>query len=142
MRYFLRAESFYNVATYVEGHRIEAGATQTPLHEQSHGESFIDLALNRFGPNGLYILDEPESALSTRNCLTLLRRVHELVAEGSQFVIATHSPIVLAYPDALIYECGPGGVEPIAYDDADPVRLTRAFLDDPRRFVERLIAEE
>ena len=145
--FFLRAESMFTAATYLESLPREAGDPLAAyggrsLHEQSHGESFLAIVVHRFGPDGLYLLDEPESALSTRNCLTLLRRVHELVAEGSQFVIATHSPIVLAYPDALIYECGPGGVEPIAYDDADPVRLTRAFLGDPRRFVERLVAEE
>ncbi len=112
------------------------------LHEQSHGESFLAVLLNRFGPDGLYLLDEPEAALSTQNCLTFLRRVHELVSDGSQFVVATHSPIVLAYPGALIYECGPAGVEPIAYDDAEPVRLMRGFLDAPERFVQRLFADD
>ena len=72
----------------------------TPLHEQSHGESFLAVLLNRFGPDGFYVMDEPEAALSAQNCLTCLRRIHELVRAGSQFVIATHSPIVLAYPDA------------------------------------------
>jgi len=97
--------------------------------------------LNRFGPNGLYLLDEPEAALSTQNCLTCLRRVHELVLEGSQFIVATHSPLVLAYPGATIYACGELGLEPVAYEDAEPVRLTQSFLSARGRFLERLLAE-
>jgi len=141
--FFLRAESLFTNATYLEnlsdGLRSYGGRS---LHEQSHGESFLAVLINRFGPDGLYLLDEPEAALSTQNCLTFLRRVHELVRAGSQFVVATHSPIVLAYPGALIYECGPGGVEQIAYDEAEPVRLMRAFLDAPQRFVERLLEDD
>jgi predicted ATPase len=142
--FFLRAESLFTTATYLENLPRDPLAAYggRSLHEQSHGESFLAVLLNRFGPDGLYLLDEPEAALSTQNCLTFLRRMHELVRDGSQFVVATHSPIVLAYPAALIYECGPGGVEPIDYDDAEPVRLMRGFLDAPGRFVERLLAEE
>jgi predicted ATPase len=145
--FFLRAESLFTAATYLDGLPGPAARTLAPyggrsLHEQSHGESFLALLLHRFGPDGLYLLDEPEAALSTRNCLALLRRMHELVRDGSQFVVATHSPIVLAYPRALILECGPRGLEPIDYDDAAPVRLMRAFLDAPRRFVERLLDED
>jgi len=146
--FFLRAESLFTTATYLENLPPDsAGNPLDPyggrsLHEQSHGESFLAVLVHRFGPNGLYLLDEPEAALSTQNCLTFLRRMHQLVRDGSQFVVATHSPIVLAYPGALIYECGPGGVEPIDYDDAEPVRLMRGFLDAPERFVERLLAEE
>ncbi|HTN25424.1 MAG TPA: AAA family ATPase [Solirubrobacteraceae bacterium] len=142
--FFLRAESLYTNATYLEnlppppsGDRFEAYGGRS-LHEQSHGESFLAVLINRFGPDGLYLLDEPEAALSPQNCLTFLRRMDELVRAGSQFVVATHSPIVLAYPGALIYECGRAGVEPVAYDDAEPVRLMRAFLGAPDRFVERL----
>jgi predicted ATPase len=109
------------------------------LHEQSHGESFLAVILNRFGPNGLYLLDEPEAALSTQNCLTLLRRIHDLVTEGSQFVIATHSPLVLAYPGALILSCGEEGLQPIAYEDAEPVRLTESFLQARERFLKELL---
>ena len=97
------------------------------------------MLIDRFGPNGLYVLDEPEAALSTQNCLTLLRRVHELVEQGSQFVIATHSPLILAYPDATIVRCSAGGLEPVAYDDAEPVVLTRSFLDAPERFLRALM---
>src|SRR5438876_8553706 len=104
--YFLRAESFFNVATYLE--RLEDPGALAPyggrsLHEQSHGESFISLLKHRFGPGGLYILDEPEAALSLGGNLALMRRMHDLVGEGSQFVVSTHSPILLGYPDAKIY---------------------------------------
>jgi predicted ATPase len=111
------------------------------LHEQSHGESFLAVMTNRFGANGFYLLDEPEAALSTQNCLTCLRRIHELVSEGSQFIIATHSPIILAYPQATIYTFTASGVEEVGYEDAEPVRLTRAFLESRERFLERLFAD-
>jgi len=144
--FFLRAESLFTASTYLEQLPDRARSLDSyggrSLHEQSHGESFLAVVVHRFGPDGLYLLDEPEAALSTQNCLTLLRRIHELAQAGSQLVIATHSPIVLAYPDATIYECGPGGVEAVAYEQAEPVRLTRAFLADPGRFVEALTAEE
>ena len=139
--FFLRAESLFTVATYVDevaGPKHFGGRS---LHEQSHGESFLAVVVDRFGPGGLYVLDEPEAALSTQNCLTLLRRIHELVGQGSQFVIATHSPLVLAYPDALILRCSAGGLEPIAYDDAEPVVLTRSFLDAPARFLRALMED-
>jgi predicted ATPase len=141
--FFLRAESLFTAATYIES--LEEGALAPyggrSLHEQSHGESFLAVMLNRFGPDGFYLLDEPEAALSTQNCLTLLRRVHELVGAGSQFVIATHSPLVLAYPDATIYCCDDGGLEPVAYEDSEPVRLTQSFLAGRERFIAELFAE-
>jgi predicted ATPase len=143
--FFLRAESFFTAATYLEDVPPEdREAMLAPyggrsLHEQSHGESFLALVVNRFGPNGFYLLDEPEAALSTQNCLTLLRRIHELVVEGSQFVIATHSPIVLAYPEATILDCSETGVEAIDYEGAEPVRLTRSFLEARERFLHELL---
>jgi predicted ATPase len=97
--------------------------------------------LNRFGPEGLYFLDEPEAALSAQNCLTFLRRVDELVREGSQLVVATHSPIVLAYPDATIYGCDSDGVTRIAYDEAEAVRITKGFLETPERYLSRLFED-
>jgi predicted ATPase len=97
--------------------------------------------INRFGPNGFYLLDEPEAALSTQNCLTCLRRIHELVLDGSQFIIATHSPILLAYPDATIYACSEDGLGEVSYEDAEPVRLTQSFLGARERFLEALFAE-
>ncbi|HEV3001751.1 MAG TPA: AAA family ATPase [Solirubrobacteraceae bacterium] len=144
--FFLRAESLFTVATYIEelppgpdGVDPLAAYGGRSLHEQSHGESFLSVVVDRFGPEGLYVLDEPEAALSTQNCLTLVRRIHELVEAGSQFVIATHSPIVLAYPHATILHCGEHGLEPVAYDDAEPVALTRSFLDAPERFLRALM---
>jgi len=141
--WFLRAESIFTAATYMEELPDDALAAYggRSLHEQSHGESFLAIVVNRFGPDGLYVLDEPEAALSTQNCLTLVRRIHELTAAGSQFVVATHSPIVLAYPDALIYECSADGLDEIRYEAATPVRLTRAFLDSPERFLRDLLRE-
>jgi predicted ATPase len=144
--FFLRAESMFTAATYLENLPRERGDPLAPyggrsLHEQSHGESFLAVMINRFGPDGFYLLDEPEAALSTQNCLTCLRRIHELVSEGSQFVIATHSPIVLAYPDATIYSCEADGLEVVAYDDADPVRLTQSFLAAREHFLRELFAE-
>lgn len=142
--FFLRAESFFTAASYLEALPAEAGRSPLDayggrsLHEQSHGESFLAVMLNRFGPNGFYLLDEPEAALSPQNCLTLLRRLHELVEQGSQFVIATHSPIVLAYPEATIFNCGPQGLEKLDYEDTEPVRLTRAFLLARDNFLQKL----
>lgn len=142
--FFLRAESLFTAASYLEELGADALASYggRSLHEQSHGESFLAVMLNRFGPGGFYLLDEPEAALSSQSCLTLLRRVHELVTQGSQFVIATHSPIVLAYPGAKIYACGVDGVEAVAFDDAQPVRLTRSFLDAPERYLRALLSDD
>ena len=126
MRYFLRAESFYNVARNID--------------EMSHGESFLTLALERFLPDGVFVLDEPEAALSPQGCLSLLRRMRELALEGAQFVAATHSPILLAYPDAVIYELSERGIERVAYEDTDHYRVTRSFLDDPGAFLRHLFS--
>ena len=146
--FFLRAESLFTAATYLEslpaspsGADPLAAYGGRSLHEQSHGESFLAVLVNRLGPDGLYLFDEPEAALSAQNCLTCLRRIHELVQAGSQFIIATHSPLVLAYPDATIYACDGDGLEPVAYEDCDPVRLTERFLGDRERFVERLLGD-
>jgi predicted ATPase len=147
--FFLRAESLFTAATYLEGLRAEREPGPSPLdayggvslHEQSHGESFLAVMLHRFGPGGLYVMDEPEAALSTQNCLTCLRRIHELVRAGSQFVIATHSPIVLAYPEATIYACDTDGLTATAFEDAEPVRLTERFLAARERFLAELLAD-
>jgi predicted ATPase len=142
--FFLRAESFFNVASQVDelGGEILNAYGGTSLHEQSHGESFIALATNRFGPNGLYFLDEPEAALSPRGQLALLRRMHDLVREGGQFVVATHSPILLAYPGATIYRLDEDGVAATPYDATEQVELTRSFLEDPQRFLRHLLADD
>jgi predicted ATPase len=139
--YFLRAESFYNVATEIDriGGGIHASYGGKSLHERSHGESFIDLMTHRFGGRGLYVLDEPEAALSVRGCLVVLRRMQELVDEGSQFIIATHSPILLAAPRAQILEITDGVIDEVSYDAAEPVALTRNFLSEPDRFLRHLL---
>jgi predicted ATPase len=144
--FFLRAESFFTAATYLEELPPDSGDPLksyggVSLHQQSHGESFLAVMLNRFGPRGLYLLDEPEAALSSQNCLTCLRRIHELVLQDSQFIIATHSPIILAYPDATIYACRSHGIEQIAYDDAELVQLTRSFLEAPERYLRQLFSD-
>jgi predicted ATPase len=139
--YFLRAESFYNVATHVE----ELGVTgygDVPLHEQSHGESFLSLVLNRFFGRGLYVLDEPEAALSVGGQLALMARMHELVEDGSQFIVSTHSPILLGYPGARIYVLTDEGIEQRAYRDTEQYELTRSFLGDRERFLHYLFAED
>ena len=147
--FFLRAESLFTAASYLEALPPELSGRGSldayggrSLHEQSHGESFLAVLLHRFGGQGLYLLDEPEAALSTQNQLTFLRRVHELVGERSQFVIATHSPLVLAYPDSIIYELSadapPAAID---YESAEPVRLTRGFLADRERFLAALLDE-
>jgi predicted ATPase len=141
--FFLRAESFFNVATAID----DAGATHNyggvSLHEQSHGESFMALVNNRFGRNGLYILDEPEAALSPQRQLALLSAIHALVSQGdSQFIIATHSPIVLAYPDAAIHMLTNAGLEQVKYEETEHYALTRDFLNNRERYLTRLFKEE
>jgi predicted ATPase len=139
--FFLRAESLFTTATYLEElpRNPLAAYGGRSLHEQSHGEAFLAVMLNRFGADGFYLLDEPEAALSTQNCLTCLRRIHQLVSDGAQFIIATHSPLILAYPGAIIYACSERGIEQLDYEDAEPVRLTRAFLEAPDRFLHQLL---
>jgi predicted ATPase len=137
--FFLRAESVFNLATAVEG-RGMADVFQKPLHEQSHGESFLDIAVNRLGPSGFYVFDEPEAALSVNGQLALIRRMHELVDEHSQFVVATHSPILMGYPGATILELGAGGIRRVAYEETEQVELTRSFLADPERFLRHLLS--
>jgi predicted ATPase len=136
--FFLRAESFFNVATEIE--HLDEGPGGPPiigsyggrsLHEQSHGESFFALMLNRFGGNGLYILDEPEAALSPSRQLALIARLHQLVERRSQFIIATHSPILMAYPHAKIFQIGDTGMEPINYEQTEHFMVARAFLNNP-----------
>jgi predicted ATPase len=141
--YFLRAESFFNVASYIEDIPEAVGSHGgTSLHEQSHGESFLSLVTNRFGSNGFYLLDEPEAALSLRGNLALMRRMHDLVAEGSQFVVSTHSPILLGYPEARIYVLSESGIDEVAYEETEQYELTRSFLDDRGRFLHYLFADD
>ncbi len=138
MVFFLRAESFYNAATNIDDLRINIdNYGGKSLHNQSHGESFLSLVQNRFRGNGFYILDEPEAALSPMRQLTLLIEINNLVKNNSQFIIATHSPILLAYPDAQIYNLD-SGIERIEYAETEQYKLTKNFLDNPNIFIERL----
>jgi predicted ATPase len=143
--FFLRAESFFNVASTVDRLVEEEGLPTLldsyggrSLHEQSHGESFLALVNHRFGPGGLYVLDEPEAALSIPGNLALLRRMRELTREGSQFIVATHSPILMGYPGGRIYMLTDSGFEPVAYEDTEQYQLTRSFLEDRERFFRHL----
>ena len=137
--YFLRAESFFNVASAIDaGGRYAADLSlygEVPLHEQSHGQSFLALAANRFGGENLYVLDEPEAALSVSGALALLALVVRAARAGAQFLIATHSPVLLACPEARIYELADDGFASCAYDDLEAVRLTRGFLEAPGRYI-------
>lgn len=149
--FFLRAESFYNVATEVEQLAASAVSGFTSfydsyggksLHDQSHGESFRSLIINRFRPRGLYLLDEPEAALSPTSQMSLLCVIDELVKKDSQFIIASHSPIILAYPNAEILEFSERGLEKITYKETDSYSVTKAFLDDPERMMNLLFDDE
>ena len=138
--FFLRAESFFTLASEIEGQGDTYGGRS--LHEQSHGQSFLSMLVERFGPDGLYLLDEPESALSPQGQFAMLRRLYELVADGCQLVIATHSPILLSFPHARIYELTETGIATVSYDDAETVMLYRAFLADPDAFLHYLSEDD
>jgi predicted ATPase len=143
--YFLRAESFFNIASFIDGGTTFAPDLSlygdVPLHAQSHGQSFLALAANRFAGQSLYVLDEPEAALSVTGALALLAIAVRAADAGSQFVIATHSPILLACPGARIYELDGDGIRPSAYDDLETIRLTRGFLDAPGRFIRAALGD-
>ena len=145
--FFLRAESFYNVASEVdrlggEGDPLIFSYGGRSLHEQSHGESFMALVLNRFRGEGIYILDEPEAALSPSRQMALLCRLHELVKQGSQFIIATHSPILMAYPDADIYLADyDQNITLTRYEDTEHYQLTREFINNPERMLAYLFED-
>jgi predicted ATPase len=142
--FFLRAESFYNVATWID--QLGFSPDKSPygpgsLHDQSHGESFLSLFIQRFSGNGLYLLDEPEAALSPQRQLTFLAQLHDLVKRGSQFIIATHSPIIMAYPNATIYLLSDNGIETVEYEDTEHVRVTRAFLNRTDKMLDDLLED-
>jgi len=142
--YFLRAESFYNVASELDAidadpdnNAVNSGPPvldaygSDSLHEQSHGESFFALFMNRLRGRGLYLLDEPEAALSPQRQLALLVRMHELVAQGAQFVVATHSPILMAWPGADVWQFAEDGITNVAACDTDQWQITKRFVNDP-----------
>lgn len=134
--FFLRAESFYNLATNID----EIGAArfygEISLHEQSHGESFFAVIMHRFKGNGLYILDEPEAALSPTKQLALLARMDELIKQNAQFIIATHAPIVMTYPDCLLYELNDGIFESVKYEETTHYRVMKSFMDNPKKMLD------
>lgn len=143
--YFLRTESFYNVASYIEElDAVPAYAAPVKeayggnLHERSHGESFAALIFKRLHGKGMYIFDEPEAALSAESQLAVLSRMKELADDGSQFIIATHSPIILAYPGATIYSFGEGGVKEAAYEETDIYHIYKYFMNNRSSFLREL----
>jgi predicted ATPase len=140
--FFLRAESYFNVATQVDNLGAAHNYGDKSLHAQSHGESFFALFDKRFWGNGLYVLDEPEAALSPTRQLSMLVRMHDLIAKNSQFVIATHSPIILAYPDAWIYQIGATGIQRVAYEETEHYQLTRSFLNRRQQMLDELLRDE
>jgi predicted ATPase len=131
---------FYNVASEMERLGIEYG--DGSLHRQSHGEGFLSLVVNRFYGNGLYLLDEPEAALSPSRQLSFLAAIHDLSQSGSQFIVATHSPIIMAYPNAVIYWFSEDGIVPIQYTETEHYKTTRAFIANPMRMLKELMKGE
>lgn len=142
--FFLRAESFYNVATQLERYeknvfnpyRYYGGKS---LHQQSHGESFLTLIQNRFNQNSLYILDEPEASLSPQRQLTLLITIYELAKQGSQFIIASHSPILLGIPGAKILNFDSKEITPIDYQDTESYQITELFINNRAGLLNKLL---
>jgi predicted ATPase len=145
--FFLRAESFYNVATQIE--QVDGGSSEIlaayggrSLHTRSHGESFIGLLQHRFGPSGLYLLDEPEAALSVQGCMAALALIDQYVNAGSQFIIATHSPVLLALPGATIVQIEEdGSFHTVDYDSCRTVSAMRGFLNAPERALRHLLSD-
>ena len=140
--FFLRAESFYNLSTYIEQIGADHYYGSVPLHQQSHGEAFMALMTERLGGNGFYLFDEPEAALSPQRQLAFLVALHDLVQAGSQFIIATHSPIIMAYPDAVILHFTTNGIAPISYEETDHYKVTRAFLTRTDKMLHDLLTDE
>ena len=148
--FFLRAESLYNVATNIDDMDklpsfdapIIGGYGGVSLHNQSHGESFLAIVQNRFFGNGLYILDEPEAALSPMKILTLMAEINDLVNKNSQFIIATHSPILMAFPNAEILEFSEKGIKKTKYKDTEHYKITKTFLDNPEKTLYHLLKDK
>ena len=139
--FFLRAESFYNLSHSIDHYQAAHAYGGRSLLERSHGEGFLALISNRLEGKGLYLFDEPEAALSVQSQFTAMAFMKRLCSLHSQFIIATHSPILLAYPDAWIYRFTDKGIERITYEESDPYVLTRAFLDNPRRMLKQIFGE-
>lgn len=142
--YFLRAESFYNVATYMAqtGGAISAGYGEKELHERSHGEAFMAALSIKLKGRGFYIFDEPEAALSPTRQMAAISAIHQLVKDESQFIIATHSPILLAYPRAKILYLNDSGISEIAYEDTEHFSITKSFLNNYKKLLSTLLDED
>ncbi|MEY8192295.1 AAA family ATPase [Peribacillus simplex] len=144
--FFFRAETFYNLATNIEeldreassGRKIIESFGGKSLHQQSHGESFFSAFVERFQGNGLYILDEPEAALSPLRQISMLARINELVQQGSQFIISTHSPIIMAYPDAKILQISDEGMSEVTLEESNHYLLMKQFFEDKDRLLHHL----
>lgn len=147
--YFFRAESFFNIANYIDyfakecggGEKAYAGYGGKSLQEQSHGESFLAFFQNRLGDGGFFIFDEPEAALSPQRQLSLLAIINNMCKNNAQFIIATHSPILLAYPNSTIYSCDSGILTKINYQDTDHYKITKNFLNNPNIYLQNLFQE-
>ena len=139
--YFLRAESFYNVATKEEEYSRGPGGRPQHFHEKSHGESFLALVQNTFRCDGFYLLDEPEAALSPQRQLTLLAEIDRLARDGSQFIVVTHSPILLGLPGAEILSFDDGAIHPVKYEDTDSYKVTEMFINGRERVLHHLLGE-
>ena len=135
--FFLRTESFYNLASNIDDIEAANSYGGNSLHSQSHGESFMSLIMNRFRGNGLYILDEPEAALSPTRQMVLISRIHDLIEENSQFIISTHSPIVLAYPDSIIYQLD-DRLRKVDYEDTETYQIMKSFVNNPKKMLDIL----
>jgi len=140
--YFLRAESFYNVASYMDDVGYLESFGGKSLHKQSHGESFLSLLNHKFRGNGLYLLDEPEAALSPARQMAALSVIHRLVEENSQFIIATHSPIIMAYPNAKIYQLSETGIQEVNYEDTEHYQVAKNFLNRKEQMLRVLFEAE
>ena len=142
--FFLRAESFYNVATYLERNNLLSSYDHKSFHQDSHGEAFLRLLMSRFSGRGLYLIDEPEAALSAARQLALLVRMGDLLErdEQTQFIIATHSPIILAFPGAQLLSFDRDRIAPTTYRNTDAFVITRRFLADPDKALNELFAPE
>ena len=137
--YFLRAESFYNIATKEDEYSRGQGGIPQHFHEKSHGESFLALAQNSFRANGFYLLDEPEAALSPQRQLTLLMEIHRCAEEGAQFIIVSHSPILLGIPGAQILTFDDGPIHPCTYEETDSYQVTSMFVNHREQMLHRLL---
>lgn len=138
-KYFLRAESFYNVASAIDDYDVQDSYGGKSLHNQSHGEAFFSVFMNKFRGNGLYILDEPEAALSPTRQLSLLTRMKDLISTNSQLIIATHSPIIMSFPDATIYNISNDEIVKVNYEETEHFQITKRYLNNYRQMLKELL---